>query len=151
MYVHLNSDFAQKICISSIKNATVTTHHLRISGTGSSQLAAGPPACCSSKAPAIQRCEINPAKNRTIAALLDATFLPITSTGNIPTPYITPRTIAYIHALIVDSITLHASTPFRERALLNENMLLDVLDLMSPEDFHEESFTVLNKHHVEIV
>jgi hypothetical protein len=84
------------------------------------------------KAPAMQRYEINPAKHCTIAALLDTTFPPISSTGNIPTPYITPRTIAYIHALIVDSITLHPSTTLRERALLNENILLDVLNEMRP-------------------
>ena len=61
------------------------------------------------KAPAMQRLKIVPAKNRTIAALMDATFPPIKSFGNIATPYVTPKTIAYIHALIVDSISLHCS------------------------------------------
>jgi hypothetical protein len=100
---------------------------------------------------AMQLCEINPAKHRTIAALLDATFPPIASTGNVPTPYVTPRTIAYIHALIVDSITLHPSTTLRERALLNENMVLDVLNEMSPQAFREDLFTVLNQYHVQIL
>jgi hypothetical protein len=76
----------------------------------------------------MQRCEINPVKHHTITALLDATSPPIASTGDVPTPYVTPRTIANIHALIVDSITLHPSTVLRERALLNETMVLDVLN-----------------------
>jgi hypothetical protein len=46
---------------------------------------------------------------------------------------------------------LHPSNSLRERELLNENMVLDVLNVMSPEDFREELFTVLNKYHVEIV
>jgi hypothetical protein len=103
------------------------------------------------QAPAMQRCKINPAKHSTIAALLDATLPPITSTGDIPTPYITPMTIAYIYALIVDSITLHPFPPLRERALLNENMVLDVLNEMSPQEFREELFTVLNQYHVDIL
>jgi pyruvate/2-oxoglutarate dehydrogenase complex dihydrolipoamide acyltransferase (E2) component len=103
------------------------------------------------RAPAMQCCEINPAKHRTITALLDATFPPIASTDDVPTPYVTPRTIAYIHALIVDSITLHPSTTMRERALLNETMVLDVLNTMSPQASREELFTVLNQYHVQIL
>jgi hypothetical protein len=101
-----------------------------------------------SRAPAMQRCEINPVKHRTITALLDATFPPIASTGDVPIPYVTPRTIAYIHALIVDSITLHPSNKntLRERVLLNETMVLDVLNEMSPQAFREELFTVLNQY-----
>ncbi len=103
------------------------------------------------RAPAMQHCEINPVKLRTINALMDATFPPIASTGNVPTPYVTPRTIAYIHALIVDSISLHPSPPLRDRALLNETMVLDVLNEMSPQVFREELFTVLNQYHVQIL
>ena len=103
------------------------------------------------RAPAMQRCEINPAKLRTINALMDATFPPIASTADVPTPYVTPRTIACIHALIVDIISLHPSPPLRERALLNETMVLDVLNEMSPQAFREELFTVLNQYHVQIL
>jgi hypothetical protein len=38
-------------------------------------------------APAMQRYEINPAKNHTISALLDATFPAIKSTGNVAIQY----------------------------------------------------------------
>ena len=66
---------------------------------------------------------------------MDTTFPPIASTGNIITPYITPRTIAYIHARIVNSITLYPSNAQLERELGIENMVLDVLNEMSPEAF----------------
>jgi hypothetical protein len=143
--------FAQKICVidgkmqvspPSISQAQQLVHH---------NLLLAHLFVALTRAPAMQRCEINPAKHRTITALLDATFPPIASTGDVPTPYVTPRTIAYIHALIVDSITLHPSTTMRERALLNETMVLDVLNTMSPQAFHKELFTVLNQYHVQIL
>ncbi len=59
---------------------------------------------------------------------MDATFPPITSNGNIATPYVAPRTIAYIHALIVDCISLHPSDALNARELDNENMVLEVLN-----------------------
>ena len=42
---------------------------------------------------------INPSKNTSIASILGSTFPAIKSTNNLPTLYITPRTVAYIHAL----------------------------------------------------
>jgi hypothetical protein len=68
----------------------------------------------------MQRFLILPSKNRTIAALMDASFPTIASTDNIArfaTRYVTPKTIAYIHALIVDSISLHHSEALNERAI----------------------------------
>ena len=45
----------------------------------------------------------------------------------------------YIHALIVDSISLHCSDALNMRALSNELMVLEVLNPMSPEAFRENS------------
>ncbi len=73
------------------------------------------------KAQAMQRFPILSSKNRTIAALMVASFSPIASTDNIATPYVTPRKMAYIHALIVDSISVHYSDALNEeRDDLNE-------------------------------
>jgi hypothetical protein len=65
---------------------------------------------------AMQRFLILTSKNGTIAALIDASFPLIASTDNIATPYVTPRTIAYIHAFIVDitGISLHHSDALNE-------------------------------------
>ena len=100
---------------------------------------------------AMQRFHINPSKNRTIAALMDASFLPIKATDNIKTPYVTPRTIAYVHALIVDSISLHHADALNELAIENEDMVLGVRNEVSPDAFREELFQVLSKYHVEII
>jgi hypothetical protein len=41
--------------------------------------------------------EINPSKLLTITSLSDSTFPAIQSTDNKPTPFVSPRTVAYIH------------------------------------------------------
>jgi hypothetical protein len=101
--------------------------------------------------PAMQHYEIILSKNRTISALMDATFLAIKSTGNIATPYVTTKTVAYIHTLIVDSISVHPSDAFNTRALDKENTVLAVVNEMSLAAFREELFSVLNKYFVDIV
>jgi hypothetical protein len=53
--------------------------------------------------------DINTSKLLAISALLDSTFPAIQSTNNKPTPMITPRTVAYIHARIIDTVALHHS------------------------------------------
>ena len=60
---------------------------------------------------------INPAKNTFIASLLESTFTAIKSTNNLTTPYVTPRTIAYIHALIIDTVTALPTDTVNQRAL----------------------------------
>jgi hypothetical protein len=58
-------------------------------------------------APAMQRYTIN-------SALLDATFPAIEFTGNVATPYIITKTIAYVHAIMVDSISEYPSDSLHE-------------------------------------
>jgi hypothetical protein len=101
------------------------------------------------KAQAMQRFLILPSKNSTIAALMYASFPPIASTDNIATTNVTPRTITYIHALIVDSIWLHHSDAHNER-VIEIRKCEHVLNEMSPDAFREELSQVLNKYHVEI-
>ncbi len=54
---------------------------------------------------------IFPAKHLTIAALLDRIFPAIPTTDNKPMPYITTKTVAYIFALIIDSVTISSRLP----------------------------------------
>ena len=51
--------------------------------------------------------QILPAKQLPISTLFDRLFPPIASTKNQPTPFITPKTVAYIFSLIIDSVTIH--------------------------------------------
>ncbi len=56
-----------------------------------------------------------------LEALVDCSFPAIKATDNIALPFLGPRTVAYIHALIVDSvILLQAESPNTE-ALQNES------------------------------
>ena len=67
---------------------------------------------------------------------------PFKSTGNKATPYVTPRTIGYIHGLIV-SITLFHSDACNTRNLRNETMILEVLEEHEPAVFRQGLFTTL--------
>ncbi len=49
---------------------------------------------------------IVPAKNLTVAALLDRVFPAIPATDNKPMPYVTTKTVPYIFAFVIDSVTI---------------------------------------------
>jgi hypothetical protein len=53
--------------------------------------------------------DISQCKHLTVSALLDSTFPAIESTGNQPAPMITSKTVGYIHALVIDTVTLNNS------------------------------------------
>ncbi len=57
-----------------------------------------------SKSQGMSLYEIKLVKTPTIEALVNRSFS--SHQGNVALPYIGPRTVAYIHALIVDSVTL---------------------------------------------
>jgi hypothetical protein len=79
--------------------------------------------------------EINPHKHLTVSALIYG-FLPaIKSTDNKPTPMVTSKTAGYIHALIIDIVTLNNSESPYARAIRNEQMICQELDSIEPEAF----------------
>ena len=86
---------------------------------------------------------IVPSKNMTISGLLDRVFPAIPSTNNQPTPFITTKTVAYIFALIIDSVTVHHSDSPHSRALQIEATILKELDSMTPADFRTQLRTAL--------
>ena len=67
------------------------------------------------------------AKTNTVCGILNSTFPAIQTTQNSPTPYVTPATVAYIHALIIDSLSLRIrlrvplSVPFNAKLWLAKN------------------------------
>ena len=99
----------------------------------------------------MQCLQINPGKNRTIHSILESEFPPIKSTNNKPTPYVTPKTIGYIHGLITDSITLFQSDACNAKALRNESMILEVLEAEEPAVFRQELFNTLVHYYEEIL
>ena len=81
---------------------------------------------------------ILPAKQLTVAALLDRVFPAIPTTDNKPMPYITTKTVAYIFALILDSVTIfHQDSP-HSRALQHEASILEALNAMPADEFRTE-------------
>ena len=99
----------------------------------------------------MQRLQIAPGKNRTIHSLLESAFPPLKSTNNEPTPYVTPKTISYIHGLICDSITMYHSDACNARALRNEMMVLEKLEEREPAIFRQELFITLEHYYEEIL
>ncbi len=67
---------------------------------------------------------IVPSKNLTVSALLDRKFPPIAETDHEPLQFIITKTIAYIFALVIDSVTIfHQDSP-HSRALQHEASIL---------------------------
>ena len=78
------------------------------------------------------------AKSNTVCGLLKSTFPAIKTTNHSPTPYVTPATVAYIHALIIDSVTANPTESASQRALLCENVARQELESMDLASFHDE-------------
>jgi hypothetical protein len=74
----------------------------------------------------------------TISALLDRQSPPIAETNHKPLPFITTKTVAYIFALVIDSITIfHQDSP-HSRALQHKASILEALNSMPPDEFRTE-------------
>jgi hypothetical protein len=69
--------------------------------------------------------DVNPSKGITINSILDTKFSAIPSTKNKSTPLLTFRTVAYIHALVIDTVSLHHSNTLNQRALRTEQLIID--------------------------
>jgi len=82
--------------------------------------------------------EINPCKHLTVSALINSSFPAIKSTDNKPTPMVTSKTAGYIHALIIDTVTVNNSESPYARAIRNEQMICQELDSFEPEVFRTE-------------
>jgi len=78
------------------------------------------------------------AKSNTVCGLLKSTFPAIKTTNHSTTPYVTPATVAYIHALIIDSVTANPTESASQRALLCENVARQELESMDLASFHDE-------------
>ncbi len=74
--------------------------------------------------------KIDASKNHTITNLLLETFPAIQCCDNKELPFISPKTIAYIHALIIDSISILYEDSINARALDLENSMVDAYTKM---------------------
>jgi hypothetical protein len=94
--------------------------------------------------------EINQVKTITIEALVNCPFPAIKATDDVPLPFV-GRTVAYIHALIVDSGTvLQAESPNTE-ALQNEYMVRQELEKLNPAVMHNQLQRCFETYYEEVL
>jgi hypothetical protein len=87
--------------------------------------------------------KIVPSKGLTISALLDRVFPAIEATDNKPLQFVNTKTVAYIFALTIDSVTIfHRESP-HSRALQHEASILNALDEMPADEFRTELREIL--------
>ncbi len=73
--------------------------------------------------------EIVPSKLYTVTRLMQISFPGIKGTDGERTPLVSKQTIGYIHALMIDTVTTLTTEPPRARALRNETMVVEELEL----------------------
>ena len=71
--------------------------------------------------------------------------------GDLPTPFVSPATIAYIHGLIIDSVTALQTDSTTTRALRCETMARQELESMPLAEFHDELRLALTSYYEGIV
>ena len=96
---------------------------------------------------ALSAYDINPSKLLTVTSLLDSTFPAIKATNNQPMPLVSPRTVGYIHALIIDTVSLHHSDSPNCRALRTEIMVRDELQKSDPAVLRTELMTCFTSYY----
>jgi hypothetical protein len=80
--------------------------------------------------------QINPSKNKTIARLVVEKFPALKRAGvSVAAEFISIRTVAYILALIIDSISIPTEDSINTRALQHESALQHEYSKMKPEKF----------------
>ncbi len=78
--------------------------------------------CHLSKSQAMSVYGISPYKLLAVTALLDKSVPAIKGINNMPTSLVTARTVAYIHTLIIDTVSVNHSDSPNARALRTESM-----------------------------
>ena len=94
--------------------------------------------------------KIDPSKNQTITNLLLETFPAIQCCDNKALPFISPKTIAYIHALIIDSISILFKDSINARALDVESAMVDAHTKMKPDSFKSQLQATLTTYYEDI-
>jgi hypothetical protein len=95
--------------------------------------------------------KIEPSKNQTIASIMKETFPAIKCFNNEKLHLINHHTVAYIHALVIDSISILFEETINARALDHERAMLDVYSSMTPDAFKSQLQAALTTYYVDIM
>jgi hypothetical protein len=105
------------------------------------------PFWCLGKSHAMQMYQIDPSKLLTVKALVNGSFPTIQSTKDQPTPFITARTIGYIHALLINTLSANNSASVHARALRNETTTRGDLDKWDRDGFCTKFQTCMTNYY----
>ena len=76
--------------------------------------------------------QINSCKHITVHDVVNTTIPAIKSTANHPTPAVTPKTVGYIHAVVIDTLTLHSTeAPYDHALIVQEDVCGELNELTS--------------------
>ena len=94
--------------------------------------------------------KIDPSKTHTIIKLMNNTFPAIDCFDNEKLPIVTPKTVGYIHALVIDCISIAFDDSINARALEHENAMVDAYTKMKPDSFKSQLQAVLTTYYEDI-
>jgi hypothetical protein len=94
--------------------------------------------------------KIDPSRNQTINNRLHETFLSLKCFDNETLRVINPRTVAYIHALIIDSIAIVFEASINSRAHEHEGAMVDVYSEMNSDSFTSQLQATLRAYYEDI-
>ena len=81
---------------------------------------------------------VSPGKGSTVPMIVNDTFPAIRATNDQPTPMITSKTVGYIHALVIDTLTFHSTDATFAQAITNSEVICGELDALTPDVFRAE-------------
>ena len=81
---------------------------------------------------------VSPGKGSTVPKIVNDTFPAIRATNDQPTPMITSKTVGYIHALVIDTLTFHSTDATFAQAITNSEVICGELDALTPAAFRAE-------------
>jgi hypothetical protein len=98
----------------------------------------------------IMQLKIDASKNQTITNLMIETFPAIQCYDNKELPFITPKTVTYIQALTIDSISILFEDSINAQALDLESAMVDSYTKMKPDSFKSQLQAALTTYYKDI-
>ena len=81
---------------------------------------------------------VSPGKGSTVPKIVNDTFPAIRATNDKPTPMVTSKTVGYIHALVIDTLTFHSTDATYAQAITNSEVICCELEKLTPDQFRAE-------------
>uniref|UniRef100_A0A7S0MH99 Uncharacterized protein n=1 Tax=Cryptomonas curvata TaxID=233186 RepID=A0A7S0MH99_9CRYP len=93
---------------------------------------------------------VSPGKGTSVRTIVTSTFPAIKATKDKTTPAVTSKTVGYIHALLIDTLTFHSTDPIYARAVANAEVIREELDGLTPDAFRDELRACLQDYYEKV-